>query len=122
VAKLEVKIHIYGANRLVLDSTALVGPDADYCKKIGYTDGRRYCPSRQEGSPELYGCDGYLVGVSPDTGRMGPTWTRNGMPCSGWETALCANHEDNQFLVSAYGPGTYTACTQSGVCGSLTIP
>jgi hypothetical protein len=115
-----VKIHIYGANRLILDSTPLVGPDADYCKKIGFTDGRRYCPARVEGHNERYACDGMLMGKADDTGRVGPTWFVDHKACvidNG-----CENHPDNQFLSFAYKKGFFEACGQNGVCGSLPIP
>ncbi len=116
IASVVVKLHIVGANRLILDSTPMVGPDADYCKAIGYTDNRRFCPTRPEGSPQRYACDALTVGKADDTGRIGPTWSINGGPCvfdSG-----CENHPDNQFLVMAYKKGVYEACVQDGACGS----
>jgi len=114
-----VKIHIYGANRLILDSTPLVGPDADYCKKIGFTDGRRYCPARPEGHNERYACDGMLMGQADDTGRVGPTWFVDHKPCV-IENG-CENHPDNQFLSFAYKKGLFEACAHNGVCGGLEI-
>jgi hypothetical protein len=118
ITKVDVKVHIVGANRLILDSTPMVGPDAEYCRKIGFTDGRRYCPTRAEGSDQRYACDVLTVGQANDTGRTGPTWTFNGGPCV--IEKGCENHEDNQFLVSAYKKGVYEACVQSGACGSWT--
>ena len=120
VSRIDVKVHIYGASRLILDATPLVGPDANYCKAIGYTDGRRYCPTRPEGDPERGACDAALVGTASDTGRIGPTWSANGKGCTGsGPSPYCENYPDNQFLVFAYGAGTYRACIRSGVCGSL---
>ncbi len=120
ISRIDVKIHIHGANRLILDSTPVVGPDGDYCKAIGYTDGRRYCPTRPEGHPQHTACDALMVGISPDTGRVGPTWDVNGKPC---ESPLCENHPDNQFLVMAFGAGTFEACIlKTGVCGAITVP
>ncbi len=119
LAKIDVKIHIYGANRLILDSTPLVGPDADYCRKIGFTDGRRYCPPRPEGHPQRYACDGMLMGEADDTGRIGPTWFVDHKPCV-IENG-CENHPDNQFLSFAYKKGFFEACAHNGVCGSLAI-
>jgi hypothetical protein len=119
VSKIDVKIHIHGANRHILDSTPLVGPDAVYCAKIGYTDGRRYCPSRPEGHPQKYACDAFLMGEADDTGRVGPTWYVDHKACvidNG-----CENHPDNQFLSFAYKAGFFEACAHNGVCGSLTI-
>lgn len=120
VAKIDVKIHIYGANRLILDSTPLVGPDAAFCAKIGYTDGRRFCPSRPEGHPEKYACDAMLMGQADDTGRVGPTWYVDHKACV-FENG-CENHPDNQFLSFAYKAGLFEACAHNGVCGSLVIP
>lgn len=123
LAKWNVYIHINGSGRKVLDSTPLVGPDAAYCAAIGYTDGRRYCPPRPEGHPQVVACITYVVGTAQDTGRVGPTWTANGKACVDNEngpTPFCINHPDNQFLVYAYGPGTYEACAK-GVCGSVVV-
>ena len=119
VTKIEVKVHIYGANRIILDTTPMVGPDAEYCKKIGFTDGRRYCPPRPEGHPERGQCDGLLMGRAKDTGRIGPTWTINGAPCV-YEYG-CENHPENQFLSFSYKKGLFEACAESGVCGGLQI-
>src|SRR6266496_1231144 len=119
LAKIDVTIHIHGANRLILDSTPLVGPDAAYCLKIGFTDGRRYCPPRPEGHIERFACDGMLMGQADDTGRVGPTWFVDHKACI-IENG-CENHPDNQFLSFAYKKGFFEACGQNGVCGSLAI-
>ncbi|HXB57090.1 MAG TPA: hypothetical protein VN461_20165 [Vicinamibacteria bacterium] len=119
MVRIDVTVHIVGANRLILDSTPLVGPDAAYCQQIGFTDGRRYCPTRPEGHPQHAACDALAVGISPDTGRVGPTWDYNGQPCVG---GPCENHPDNQFLVMAFKPGTFEACIlRTGVCGAITV-
>ena len=119
LSKIEAKLHIRGANKYTLDTTPLVGPDADYCRKIGFTDGRRYCPPRVEGHPERPFCDGMLMGRARDTGRIGPTWTIDGSPCT--LDRGCENHPDNQFSVFAYKTGLYEACAESGVCGSVAV-
>jgi hypothetical protein len=119
LSRMEVKVHIVGANRLVLDSTPLVGPDEAYCRLIGFTDGRRFCPSRPEGNPERFACDAMIVGNAADTGRPGPTWRANGGACV--IANGCENHPDNQFLAFAYGPGTFQACSSSSICGTLEV-
>lgn len=119
LSKIDAKIHIRGPNRYILDTTPLVGPDAAYCKLIGFTDGRRYCPPRVEGHPERPLCDGMLMGRAKDTGRIGPTWTIDGSPCT--LDRGCENHVDNQFSVFAYKSGFYEACAESGVCGSVQV-
>lgn len=116
---MNVKVHIRGASRWVLDSTPLV-LDRDYCAKIGFTDGRIGCPVRQEGAPDRVACETYAIGHAVDTRRPGPTWRRGGQFCTGAQ-GTCENHEDNQYLVYAYGGGVYTACTEDDVCGSVVV-
>jgi len=114
-----VKVHQRGDNRWILDSTPLVGPDAAYCAKIGFTDGRSMCPVRPEGNPEREACELYVTGRAVDTGRPGPTWSLNGSPCGG--PPGCQNHDDNQYQVFAYASGLYKACGRNGVCGDTTV-
>jgi len=118
-----VGVLLVGAGRLILDSTPLVGPNRDYCKEIGFTDGRQFCPARPEGNPERGACEAGLMGTASDTGRIGPTWSVNGQPCTGGgELPSCQNHPENQYLAYAYGSGTFQACAQSGICGAVVIP
>jgi hypothetical protein len=122
VSRMNVKLHGASGDRAVLDSTPLVGPDAAYCKRIGFTDGRTFCPVRAEGHPERQACEAARVGRAADTGRPGPTWSANGKRCNGPDGGVaCLNHPDNQYLVFAYGSGTFKACTQSGVCGEVVL-
>ena len=118
VSRMNTKIHMRGPNKWTLDTTPLVGPDGDYCRKIGYTDGRLFCPIRTEGTSDRIACETYAVGIAKDTGRPGPTWYRDGQLCTG-ETSGCENHEDNQYLLYVYKGGLYTACTRGGVCGEV---
>jgi hypothetical protein len=119
VSRINVTVHIVGANRDILDATPLVGPDGDYCKAVGFSDGRRYCPTRPEGHPQHTACDALAVGISPDTGRVGPTWEYNGQACT---FGPCENHPDNQFLVMAFKPGIFKACIlRTGVCGAISV-
>jgi hypothetical protein len=116
LSRINVKVHTRGAEFWTIDSTPLVGPDAAYCQKIGFSDGRLYCPVRQEGDPQRTACEAYVVGIAADTGRAGPTWTRDGHSCTG-PTSGCENSPDNQYQVRAYLGGTYRACAANGVCG-----
>jgi hypothetical protein len=118
VARMNTKIHIRGANRWTLDTTPLVGPDKEYCRKIGFTDGRLFCAIRPEGASDRVACETYAVGTAKDTGRPGPTWYRNDKLCTG-EDSGCENHEDNQYLLYVYKGGRYKACTRDGVCGDV---
>ena len=95
-----------------------MGSDVEYCRKVGFTDGRAYCPVRPEGSPDRVACETYAVGRAKDSGRPGPTWYRNGKLCNGTD---CENHEDNQYLLWVYAGGTYTPCTRDGVCGEVQV-
>ena len=119
LATLVVKVHQQGDNRWVLDSTPQVGPDAAYCAKIGFTDGRSVCPVRVEGHPEREACELYVTGRASDTGRGGPTWSVDGQPCAGVDS--CLNHPDNQYQVFAYKNGLYKACGKNGACGETTV-
>jgi hypothetical protein len=123
VSRINVKSLGRQGDRTQLDATPLVGPDAEYCRRIGYTDGRSYCPVRGEGHPERAACEAARVGRAADTGRPGPTWSANGQPCRGPAAgASCQNHPDNQFLALAWGEGRFRACAANGVCGEVSLP
>jgi hypothetical protein len=123
VSQVNVKLHGQQADRALLDATPLVGPDAGYCRQIGFTDGRSFCPVRPEGHPERQACEAARVGRASDTGRPGPTWSANGRPCDGADgAASCVNHPGNQYLAYAWGSGRFRACAASGVCGEISLP
>jgi hypothetical protein len=111
-----VKVYQKGRDFWTMDSTPLSGPDPEYCRNIGYTDGRRYCPVRTEGSPERAACENWAVGKAKDTGRPGPTWTVGDQLCTGPESG-CENKPDNQYQLNMYRYGVALACVQNGVCG-----
>lgn len=117
VTRMKVKIHLKGPRGYTLDSTPLV-EDHAYCIKIGMPD-RTSCPVRPEGSKDRVACEEYAIGRAQDTGRPGPTWSRNGKLCKGDD---CENHEENQFLLLAKLSGTYAACTKDNVCGFVDVP
>lgn len=119
LSSLNVKVHLRLENAWVLDSTPLVGPDAAYCAKVGFPD-RAVCPVRPEGHPERSACELYVTGRAVDTGRPGPTWYRGGSLCTGTASG-CANHGENQYLLVAYGSGSYRACGRNGVCGEVDV-
>jgi hypothetical protein len=122
LAEIHVVVHIDSGDRKVLDSTPRVN-SREYCTEIGFTDGRSWCPPRPEGHPQVDVCNEYLVGRASDTGRIGPTWSYNGLPCDVTTGAdVCVNHSTNQFLCIVYGVGTARACAADGVCGELVIP
>jgi hypothetical protein len=118
LSRIEVKVHIKGPNAWTLDSTPLVGPNREYCAKIGFTDGRSFCPVRAEGHPERVACEAYVTGRAKDTGRPGPTWYFEGRFCTG-QASGCDNSPENQYQLLVYRGGTFQACAQSGVCGEV---
>jgi hypothetical protein len=118
ISRVNVKIYLRGPNAWTLDSTPLVGPDADYCASIGFTDGRSMCPVRPEGHPERVACETWAVGTAVDTGRPGPTWRHDGSLCTG---VNCENHPDNQYFVRAFANGSYQACASNGACGAVDV-
>jgi hypothetical protein len=115
-------VHLKDIEYYTLDSTPIVGPDALYCQAIGFTDGRSLSPIRPEGDPEREACESWRVGKAKDTGRVGPTWSRNGQFCTGAASG-CVNHPENQYqvLVSKGGGGTYTVCAENGACGEVVV-
>jgi len=81
LASMEVKVHVRGPNWTTVDATPKVGAregtgcvrDKAYCAAIGFTDGRGFCPPRQEGNPQRIACDREVTGG-------GIAWTWNGSP------------------------------------------
>ena len=122
VTRFNAKVHLKSLEHYTLDSTPIVGPDAAYCQAIGYTDGRALCPVRPEGDPEREACEDWRVGKAKDTGRVGPTWTRSGQPCTG-SASGCQNHPDNQYQLLVYprGGGTYRVCAENGACSEVSV-
>jgi hypothetical protein len=120
VARINVKIHIRGSEYWTLDSTPLIGPNPAYCAQIGYTDGREYCPVRPDGHPEREACEAWAVGTARDTGRVGPTWTRNGGACRG-SSSGCQNSPENQYQALAFASGLFQACARNGACGEVAV-
>jgi hypothetical protein len=120
ISRMNAKVHLIDKLYWTLDSTPLVGPNRDYCAAIGFTDARSFCPVRPEGHPERAVCEAEVVGLAEDTGRTGPTWTRNGQFCTGINSG-CENDPDNQYALRVYwqGQGDYKACAKNGVCGEV---
>jgi hypothetical protein len=119
LAKVDVRLQNTTANGRVLSATAMVGPSSEHCASVGYTDGRRFCPPKAPSDPGLSSCEAFLLGPASDTGRSGPTWTIDEVACV--PANGCENHPESQFLVYADRTGTYSACAQNGICGSLSV-
>ena len=120
VTRFNCKVHIRNSQFYTLDSTPLVGPDADYCASIGYSD-RTICPLRPEEAPDRVACENWRVGKAKDTGRPGPTWTKeDGSYCTGPESG-CANSPDSQYQLWAYKGGRYRVEAENGVSCTVIV-
>jgi hypothetical protein len=120
-----LKIHDDFGWKKILDSRPLI-QDTAYCTSVGYPNYSQ-CVVRDENDPQAVTCANRVTGKATDTGRYGPKWTWNGMPCraigEGSDDAGCKNHPSNQFLVFAFGPGEYTACAENNMgCNTYTVP
>jgi hypothetical protein len=122
---IKVKVHSDSGFRKTMDSRPLVANIDNYCQRTGQ-DGR-FCFTRLEGHPQQADCDGMAMGIA-DTGRYGPTWSFDDMPCAedGSEPG-CYHHPSNQFLLIAKGNGRVQACAADDVlvnesrCGACQI-
>jgi hypothetical protein len=140
VTRFNVKIHVRNPESdpeaWVLDSTPIVGPRPDYCKAIGFTDGRFFCPVRAESASDRYACENFAVGIAPDTGQYGPTWSHfaawnsarwekdSGHFCVSREESGCARSAGNPYQLHVYpgGAGQYFVCTSDGsICGDVYV-
>jgi hypothetical protein len=118
-----VKVHSDQGYKKVIDSRVMVR-SASYCNGLGYPG--EICVVRDEGASDAITCGNLLTGLSSQTGRYGPNWYRNDLPCrginEGGDAPGCKQHPENQFFIFALGPGTYTACGDGDrVCHGLEI-
>jgi hypothetical protein len=119
-----VKVHLDLGYKKVVDSRVMVGRDAAYCGELGY--GGDICVVRDENAPDAVTCGNLVAGVASQTGRYGPNWFWNDQPCrpagEGGDAPGCKQHPTNQFMIFAFGPGTYSACGDGDrVCHGITI-
>ena len=116
----KVSVHDYNSvlGRAIFDSKPLVVNMDNYCDRTHQGSGR-FCATRLEDDPQATACDYLMTGISPATGRWGPTWTWNGKPCGTVATdetfTSCANHQQNQFMAIGKTPGKFEACASSEV-------
>ncbi len=120
VTRFNAKIHLWGGEYVTLDSTAIVGPDHEYCTLIGYTISD-LCPVRVTGDPQRTPCEEWAVGKAKDTGRYGPTWTINGEYCKGLAVNGCENHPNDQYALLAAKGGRYVMCGENYACGHVDV-
>jgi len=121
ISRFNSKIWLPGNDFVTLDSTAIVGPNVDYCQSIGYIPGQSFCPVRVNGDPEREPCEEWAVGKAADTGRYGPTWTVNGEYCKGLDVNGCQNHDYNQYELYVSRTGIYVMCSTNGACGKVEV-
>jgi hypothetical protein len=113
VTRFNCKVHLKGDEFDTLDSTPIVGPNLEYCNSIGFS-GRTLCPVRPEGAPDRAACENWRVGIAKDTGRPGPTWTKqDGSYCTG-PSSGCVNTPDGQYQLWVYENGTYKVSAENG--------
>jgi hypothetical protein len=125
--RMQLKIHAVDGNRTILDSKPLVPNVNHYCEKVGFGDWK-FCDTRPEGTPERVACDYLVTGMSPETGRWGPTWYYNDVLC-GTDPTVCVDHPTEQFLTVAKAKGPYEACasedtpvdSEGSRCGEIDV-
>jgi hypothetical protein len=121
VIRFHCKIHQEGGSRTILDSTPMVGPDCAYCASVGFSDGRCFCAIRKDGAADRVACENWRVGTSKDTGRPGPTWTKeDGSYCEGPDSG-CANSLDTQYQLWVYERGRYKAKAENGASCTVDV-
>jgi hypothetical protein len=120
--QINMKVHVKAPEYYTLDSTPIVGPNLEYCTAIGYYDGRDMCPVRLEGDPQRRPCEAWLLGNAEDTGKPGPTWSRDwNYWCTTFEESGCQHNPDNPLSLFITLGGTYQACRGEDICGNLQV-
>ena len=127
LAMINVKLHMKAPEYFTLDSTPLVGPSSEYCRDIGYTDGRQFCPVRLEQDSERKACEAWVMGNAKDTGKPGPTWMREWETyCTTFAESGCEHNPDNPLSLFIQTGGWYQACRGDGhgdddICGEVEV-
>ena len=75
---------------------------------------------RREGLEVQTGIATYGVVGLLNTGRPGPTWTRNDEFCTGPESG-CEHDPHNLFQLRVYTGGLIMACAQNRACGDVFV-
>jgi hypothetical protein len=127
ILRMQLKIHSSDGGRIVLDSKPVVVNQDDYCDRAGF-GGWKFCDTRPEGNDQRTACDYMVTGIASDTGRWGPVWYYNDIPCTK-VPEKCAMHSENQFLAIARDAGRFMACAQARwpiadggtSCGSIDV-
>jgi hypothetical protein len=121
ITRFNCKLHVKNVEYYTLDSTPIVGPDCAYCAAAGFDDGRCLCALRPHGAPDRVACEDWRVGTAKDTGRPGPTWTKeDGSYCTGPESG-CMNSPDSQYQLWAYKGGVYKVAGTNGASCTVVV-
>ncbi len=119
--KINVKLHMKAPQYYTLDSTPLVGPNPEFCREIGYTDGREFCPVRLEHDPDRVACEAWVMGNAQDTGKPGPTWYRDWTRyCTTFEESGCEHNPANPYSLFVRVGDWYQAC-RDDICGEVEV-
>ena len=122
LSEIRMKIHVKAPEYWTLDATPIVGPNLEYCTAIGYYDGRDRCPVRLEGDPQRIPCEAWILGNAEDTGRPGPTWSRDfNYWCTTFDASGCQHNPDNPLSLFITMGGQYQACRGEDICGNLEV-
>ena len=94
------------------DSAFLVR-GVDYCREIGFTDGRLFCPVRPDGHPERDACEALRVGI--------PKWSHTKGTCFVRPNPYKYRCNDNAVggTVTVCDGRTGTVCASTGVAVSV---
>jgi hypothetical protein len=118
--RIAVKVHIKSPEYWTLDSTPQVGPNPEYCREVGYTDGREICPVRLEQDADRRACEAWVMGNAKDTGKPGPTWYYEwSQYCTTFAESGCEHNPDNPLSLFVRKGGWYQACRGDAddICG-----
>ena len=122
LSEIRMKIHVKAPEYWTLDATPIVGPNLEYCTAIGYYDGRDRCPVRLEGDPQRIPCEAWILGNAEDTGKPGPTWSRDfNYWCTTFDASGCQHNPDNPLSLFIQLGGQYQACRGEDICGNLEV-
>ena len=122
LTEIRMLLHVKAPEYFTLDSTPIVGPNLPYCTEIGYWDGRDMCPVRLEQGPERRACEAWLLGNAEDTGKPGPTWSRDyDHWCTTFEESGCEHNPENPLSLFIQVGGTYQACRGEDICGTIKV-
>ena len=122
LSEIRMKIHVKAPEYWTLDATPIIGPNLEYCTAIGYYDGRDRCPVRLEGDPQRIPCEAWILGNAEDTGKPGPTWSRDwNFWCTTFDESGCQHNPDNPLSLFITKGGQYQACRGEDICGNLEV-